>query len=478
MAAKYETGSYTNKGFLSTDPLGFCARLDDWLTSAPGVGGAGWTLIDDHATVLSATFTISGAPWYCYSVGHGLFTGQEVNVLCPSGYPTGLSANNTFFAIRIDPDNFGLATTLTNALAGTNIISSTGSGTRTFYSSPFRVYCNVPAPLLNQSVKFLRVLYNSNITATGFTDAVRLMGCLWWDTTNHIPRGIWHQYYISVRASISDSYFFVGNDQYIVIVSKNNTTYNQYVTGTWVGDSNLIEPITAIGSLQSGITAGSSVVCTLLSGQASNFTANKYYFIYDFDGHSWVDYVRCSAVDTGLDTVTLQTVGYNFPAGSVIGAYPHRFYSMGTNVVTSGTANNADNMTHSRSSIPYVSSTSGVPSNVFHNQTSRIRPSCRINFHTSALAGGDPEDGGYYYSQIPIISEYERGDGTVDTTGLRVYGKVGTGDLYVTSVTGLTQAVTLRAVSGVNCVYYNTSDNQFTVGGDSGTAVLIQAQST
>ena len=317
------------------------------------------------------------------SSDHGLFTGQEVNVFCTgTSYPPPLVVNTTYFVIRIDADNFGLATTLLNALAGINVITGSGTaGTKTFYSSPFKVYCNVPAPFLNQAVKFLRVLYNSNIATAGFTDAVRLMGCLWWDSTNHIPRGVWHQHFISVRASVSDTYYFVGNDQYLGIVSKNNTTYNQYVTGTWVGDSNLVEPLTAIGALQSGITAGGGVVCTLLPGQAANFTANKYYFIYDFNAHSWVDYVKCTVVDTGLNTITLQTVNYSFPAGAVIGAYPHRFYSMSNSTVTSGTTNNADNMSYRHSSIPYISSTSGTPSNVFHAQTGQIRQigraSCR-----------------------------------------------------------------------------------------------------
>ena len=478
MAAKYETGSYYNRGFVGTDPLGFCAYLDSWLTASVGSGGAGWTLVDDYSTPLSATFTISGAPWYCYSVGHGLFTGQEVNVIC-SGYPTGLAVNTTYFVIKIDNDNFGLATTLLNALAGTNTITGTGSGTRTFYSSPFKVYCNVSTPLINQAVKFIRVLYNSNITATGFTNAIRIMGCLWWDTTNHIPRGVWNQYYLSVITGASpDFYYFVGNDQYLAIVSKNGSTYNQYNTGTWIGDSNLIDPISSIGTLQSGITAGSGVVCTLGTGEASNFSANKYYFIYDFNAHSWVDYVRCQSVDIPSGTITLQIVNYNFPAGSVIGAYPHRFYAMSTNTITTGTTGNSDNVSYSKSTIPYISSTSGSTSNVFHAQTSLIRPSCYVNCYLTALTGGDPDDEGYYYTQIPIISEYHRGDGTLDLTGLRVFGRVGTGDLYVTSVTNLIKALTLRSVGGVNYIYYNITSEQFTAGGDSNTVVLTQAQST
>ena len=476
MSAKYQTGTYYNKGFTGTDINGFCANLDNWLTSSPILGGAGWTLIDDHSAQLSATFTLSGAPYYCYSVSHGLFTGQEVTVVC-SGYPTGLSANNTYFVIRVDVDNFGLATTLANALAGTNVITGNGSGTRNFYSSHLKEYCNVPVPLLNQQVKFIRVLYNSNITATGFTDAIRVMGCLWWDATNHIPRGVWNQYYLSVRAGINDTYFFAGNTQYFAIVSKNNTTYNQYVTGTWVGDSALVEPVTSIGSLTSGITTGSSVTCILQAGQAANFTANNYYFIYDFNAHSWVDYVKCLNVDIGANTIMLQIVRYNFPSGTCIGAYPHRFYSMSTNVVTTGSTTNSDNMSYNRSVLPYISSTSGITSNVFHNQTGLIRPSCRVNLYMSAL-GGSPDDQSFYYAQIPILSEYARGDGVVDTSGLRFYGKVGTGDLYVAPVVGLTKAVTPLAVSGINYLYYNTSDTQFTIGGDSTIAVLTQAQNS
>jgi phage baseplate assembly protein W len=45
MSAKYQTGTYYNKGFTGTDINGFCANLDNWLTSSPSLGGAGWTSI-------------------------------------------------------------------------------------------------------------------------------------------------------------------------------------------------------------------------------------------------------------------------------------------------------------------------------------------------------------------------------------------------------------------------------------------------
>lgn len=479
MAAKYETGIYLNRGFLPRDSAGYCAILDSWLTASSDLGGAGWSSVDDFSTAGSSTFTIPNPlNDQCYCVGHNLSTGHELSVRSATTLPGGLAINTIYFAVRIDADNIRLATTLANALAGTYIdITSAGTGIHTLHRNPFKVYSNVSSPLLNQPVKFLRASYNYDMTATGFTDAIRVMGCLWWDSVNHIPRGIWNQHYLSVRSGASDTYFFAGNTQSVALVVKNNTLYNQYQTGTWVGDPSLIEPVSAVGTLQSGITAGSSVVCSLGSGQAINFSVNKWYFIYDFNSHSWVDYVRLSAVDTGLDTVTLLSVSYSFPAGSIIGAYPHRFYSLCSNVVTTGSTGASDNMNYYRSTMPYISSTSGVPANVFHNQTGLIKVSCAYNFYSPALMGSDPDDEGHYYTQLPIISEYNRGDSTVDPTGLRILGKVGTGDLYVSSIVDMTNAG-YRSIDSTRYAYYGTTASLMATGGDNNTVVLVQAQNT
>lgn len=62
--------------------------------------------------------------------GHGLVSGQKVQVSATTTIPTGLAAATDYFVIIVDANNIRLATSLANALAGTQIdITSTGAGT-------------------------------------------------------------------------------------------------------------------------------------------------------------------------------------------------------------------------------------------------------------------------------------------------------------------------------------------------------------
>jgi len=479
MAASYETGQFANRGFSAVDANGFLTKLSSWLGRTYAQNGAGWTLIDNQSTYRTATFTVPDhTNDRMYSVGHGLVTGQEITVGSSTTLPTGLTANMLLFVIWIDADNIKVATTLLNALAGTPIdITSAGTGTHTFYTCPYMVYCNVAAPTVNQVAKFIKIQYAPVNTALGYSNAIQIVSCLWWDVTNHIPRGIWNKYnMVTSGAAVTDTYWFVGNTSFIHLVSYAVSTYVQVSIGDWTSPSTLIVEGADLGVLASGITAGGGVVTSLGSGQAAYFTVGNYYFIYDMNGHSWVDYVKVTARDLGLDTITLQNVAYSFPTGAVIGAYPHRYYSMSNGSLTSGTFGNVDNFSYSKSTIPYISSTSGTTSNVFHAQTGSIRISSRLNFYPTALAGGDPDDENLYYVQRPSVSEYERGDAVIDTTGLRLLGYIPTtGGLYLTSSSNLTLAVTKRSISGLDYMYFLVSTSIMAIGGDAGTYVLIQA---
>lgn len=69
--------------------------------------------------------------------GHGLGTGSAVVLSTTGVLPAGLSAATTYYAIRVDEDNFKLATSAVNARAGTaiDITAAAGGGTHTLTSS-------------------------------------------------------------------------------------------------------------------------------------------------------------------------------------------------------------------------------------------------------------------------------------------------------------------------------------------------------
>lgn len=82
-------------------------------------------IADTVFTAVPSTFT-TAAP-------HLLSTGYALTVSNSGGaLPTGLTAATVYWAIVLTPTTFQLATTLANALAGTNLtISTNGTGTQT-----------------------------------------------------------------------------------------------------------------------------------------------------------------------------------------------------------------------------------------------------------------------------------------------------------------------------------------------------------
>jgi hypothetical protein len=450
MASRYETGTYVNRGFASVDAHGFCEVFSNWLGRSYANGGAGWTLIDDQSAVNTGVYTVPDhTNDKCYRVGHGFVTGQEVYIMHAGSVPGGLAVNTLYRVIYIDADNFKLADTLALSLAGTNVdITSAGTGVQTITAVPYKVYCNKAAPVVNDVCNFLRISYVVT-TAGGFTNGVRMTSSLWWDTVNHIPRGVWDSHYSVVETSGSNKYYFNGNTNWINIVSKAVSfgTIAAWSLGKWVGNSLLVEPTTVISTLASGITSGNNVVIPIGSGHAANFSIDRWYHIYDFNNHSWVDYVKVIDRDLVLDTITVSLINYDFPSGSVIGAYPHRFYAAGEGALTSGTTGNKDNSSIRISTIPYIGSTTGIPNNVFHSQQGSILTTMTLEVLENVLYRGNPEDEGYYYVQAPTILEYYDASQTY-MSGKKIWGTIEGGIMYFTSDANITEEVTVRTVSG------------------------------
>jgi hypothetical protein len=111
-------------------------------------------------------------------------------------------------------------------------------------------------------------------------------------------------------------------------------------------------------------------------------------------------------VDTGTDQITVDALAQNFPAGTIIGAYMHRYY------VTGSIATNIVGMNNSGyiSKLPYQSVAD--PAYCFHNQTGYIFGSIYADYAENALTTMYPDDDGYYAVQKPFIVEGSRDNDT------------------------------------------------------------------
>lgn len=83
-------------------------------------------------TFTSFTFTAATTD-ICTAAGHGLLTGDgPVQLTTSNTLPAGLSLATDYYIIKLSADTFSLATTRTNAYAGTAVdITGTGTGTHT-----------------------------------------------------------------------------------------------------------------------------------------------------------------------------------------------------------------------------------------------------------------------------------------------------------------------------------------------------------
>lgn len=279
-------------------------------------------------------------------------------------------------------------------------------------TDPYIVVCDVESPVVNAynsgqsggAPKFIKIGYES--ADVGYVYA---RTGLWHDVASHTFRGIFGGYRLNVGQTTEYAYLFMGGAECMLIGARQGSSWSVFFIDEFAGISKLLEGTDKVGVLQSGVTAGSSVVCQLGSGQAANFTVNKYYFIYDFVGHSWVNYAKVTARDTVADTITLSSIAQNFPSGAVVCAYAHRFYSNGPN------RGNTNNYSHSNYiNIPYISANNNTY--VHHNQTGPIYGSgdfislagtgAGIDYESNVFSYSEPNDEGEFLCIKPLIYEY------------------------------------------------------------------------
>lgn len=309
-------------------------------------------------------------------------------------------------------------------------------------TDPYIVITDTSGPAVNDydtapnggAPKFLKV---GMVTATA--GEIYVAGYLWWDNATQTGYGKWFQQYIATYDDADFAYDFRGGEETMILASRRASDWDYVVVDDVVGDTNLLEAATAVGTVQSGVSAGSSVVLQLDTGEAANFTADKYYFLFDFDGHSWCNYVKVESVDAGTDQITVDNINHDFPSGAVISSYAHRYYVYGT-----GNRNVTDWSCYG-CSMPYYSE--------YGNEmeaSGMLMGRTGFEYLSNILNRGDPEDEGYYYCMRPVLYEYHIPNYSSynDGSSNRSYGVAK--NIYVSADTGLSQMLDYRTISSVD----------------------------
>lgn len=384
-------------------------------------GGANWYIYDDLSDVTVKTFLPAAVDYATNDTitinSHGLNTGRIVRITSSGTMIGGVTSNADQWVIRVDQNTIKLAASYYDAYNGTaRNLTSAGTGTHSLEPrDPAIVFCDTQSPTVNNvdegpsggPAKFLKVMMPSATSAR-----IALFYAMWHDTTLHFTAGIWNGRLITTEDDVDFIYNIRGGDEGFWLHTLVGTTWYEQGWDECTGISNLVEGTDKYGYLQSAITAGTNVVLQLDTGEAANFTQNKYYYMIDFSqtqvlGHrkvNTVQYVLVSSVDTGSDQITIAACSYDFGAGTLIGAYPHRWVAIGT----AGSNDNVPNVAYNLlSCIPYSSHyNSGVAGAAFHNQTGKITGSCQFSWSAAALSTMNPDDDSLQAVQRPLILEY------------------------------------------------------------------------
>jgi hypothetical protein len=388
-----ESGACTGRGFSDIDADGYLAKFKTWIVKSPVAGGPGWTILLDRSAnpiPVDITSVDTGTDIFT-KVGHGFYTGETVIYSTDGSNIGGLSNGSSYYIRKINDDTFTLHTTFSRATSdGTVInITSTGSGnhTLTLYGPHIVIAPSAP-PSVNSVSKIIVVGYD-----TVNAGRIYFREFLSWDDTNKIKRGLWSGHRVNTVDSGDFAYNFRGGDECMAVFSRISTSWTYAIVDEWEGIANFVEGANVVGTLQSLVSAGTDVVVQLDTGEASLFIVDHWYYMYDFNDRNLVNYVKVTARDTGLDTITLQQVWHEFTVGGVIGAYPHRFYTYG----------NTNDVAQKTSQIPYVSEKGNTE--VWMDGQGGVS---YIEISHQLLSGIDkpqPDDNGLYACMKSVLTE-------------------------------------------------------------------------
>lgn len=426
--------------------------------------GMGWTLIDNFAYNTDKTFAptdVNVASNVITITNHGFSQLHYVQFSSTGTLPGGINAGQQYYVKPLDVNTLQVFGTLQGAIQS-SVLDITSQGTGTHTISPkefFMVFCDAASPTVNSyngglsglAPKFIKIGYY--VTDPGY---IQQKGMMWWDTSVagcHGSQSFWSGAKVATADSANFTYDFRGGDEFCSISAKIGAAWQYTIIDEWTGLANMVEGTDKVGVLQSGVTAGSNVVISLATGQENNFTVNNFYYIYDFSSLNRVGYGKCTAKDTSAHTITIDTVSYNFPTGSVVCAYAHRFYSL-----NSGTWYGNAQLNNGAMNIPY----SSYNTSCFYNQYGGYM--CNDCFQVSLddligwTAQSVPDDMGNYWCVRRIVCEQYTANSTSNPYGNRMYGK--SKNILRTWASGLVQMQDYRTLNGVDYLMYGPSSSK------------------
>lgn len=285
-------------------------------------------------------------------------------------------------------------------------------------TNPYIVICDVAAPSPNEvntgpsgrPPKFAKVGY---ITAeTGY---IRIQYGFWWNAGTKTLHGIWGGHRIATYDSVPFAYSFRGGAECLCIMSI-TSVYSFAMIDEFTHSLGFLEDDSAVTTAPGSISPGVSIVVPVADATPLLPLLNKYVYISNFNNASHVEYCYVNAVDDFADTITVATINSAFGVGSVIGAYPHRFYSIGNTI-----AGDTDYQNFA-SVIPYYSDSN--PIYCFHVIGNVIYSACQACDIRNALLQINPDDYGKYSCEKPFITELYRNQFlNVKTNMNRAYGR-------------------------------------------------------
>lgn len=451
-------------------------------------GGANlnvWADYSDGTAQNFATTDVNTGTDTITITAHGLENFQRVQFTTTGALPSGISASTTLYLVVTAANTFKVATSYQNAYAGTTIdITDVGSGTHTV--TPYEqamIFCNTVGAAANDIAtgpdsgppKFVRISMQTEEAAY-----INIQFLMWHDTTTFTSYGYWFGQRLSTYDDADFAYDVRGGDEGFLFSTRLGSTWYSVGMDTFVGDLNLVEGTDKVGVVQSGATAGSSVVLQLDTGEATNFTADKYYYLMDFDGLTRVEYVKVTSVDTGTDQITIETLQQNAAAGSIIGSYIHRWVGFGDGYKLSVPLPNINTSSSSAlpySTIPYCSVSDDAYT--FHNQYGGIYSSIGIDAARYYLSTLDPDDENNYAVMRPGVYEIGRNnDATINynTDVNRAYGVMK--NLYLIYITTLSSYLDGKTIGGSNYLFIQLENAMFRNGSASYSVLFLDTEST
>jgi len=457
-----ESGACTGRGFAAVDANGILAKFFAYITAIPAAGGPGWTILRDMSAAVAtqnfATGDVSIAGDEITLAAHGYVTGDTIIFSTDGVMPGNLTAGTTYYCIKTGANTFQVATSLAFAYAGTPVdITTQGTvGHHVVLDGPYIIVSDQAAPAVNEACFIIKIGHKT--LDAGY---MRVQQFLSWDGVNDIAVGLWDGHRIQTVDAGPFAYDFRGGAQGMIIQTRIGTDWDTAGVDTFTASVNFLEAASVVTDLTAQAVAGLAVSIGVTDSSA--FSAGKDYFIFDCSGVPLVNYVHCTGTSDGTH-IEVTELFDTMPIGAVIGAYPHRFYTFGTNANTTFFGDLNANGIYSK--LPYCSAADGY---VFHQQASVIYGSIELSKLTEAITTHAPGDDTFFAVQRGFVCENTRENDSAATGMNRAYGV--TNNVYLTYNNTLAKAQDGRTIGGSNYLYFQTDAESFNGGG--GLAVLL-----